>query len=647
MKHLLVAGFDFGTSYSKVVLREQMTDRAKPVTFDAAESVLFPSFVRIGRNSLFGPDSQDDGIVLPYPKLLAADAASGKGEFSSFYDCHIERIHGLLGTTSHAEVASMVLTRYFLSVLNAIHGFIQQDEDWSSFDASSDHLVVQLAVPAGLSASDGRIDEIFQTALAAATLLRKSNPNPATVTSVEQLRAVFEEIGRLDSDKSEVLNRYCATYPEVAAGVQTVLRSPNTPDGRYITLDIGAGTVDLNAFYRRSARVSPTNPGLDYWACEVRPLGFARLEVSKFAHTGGTHEVSVNTLPEAELMKGVASAVSELMKGAFRYQPNRIRGNGLPPWSSNTIAYIWGGGAEHKSYEETFLLALRTQGVGLSSINRLPIPTGFKIPAGATFGRLAVAFGLSFLKANLEKVRLPHQIRTFEQSYPDYWQDVIPENTPCSCWANPSCLRCYGTGFISAVRISAPAVRAFLPPVVVQPQEPKAKPNPLHIALKSCLDDYIQKTKGRILLIERMLLVQKIHQIRSNRAFNGNELLAQEATHVLQDHLRQFGGKVRVLRFSAQPTPEGCWCLALRDPEDPVEDVHINTENPFELEEHVNREARRDFLDLGCGLRLIQGKGFCLELTSLNPKRKPPRVWVNKNGTKSTQSQDKSNQQNG
>src|SRR5690606_26915695 len=110
----------------------------------------------------------------------------------------------------------------------------------------------------------------------------------------------------------------------------------------------------------------------------------------------------------------------------------------------------WGGGALYAPYKEHFLSELQKLGVGVQEVNQLPVPVeSFQVPDDvASFGRLAIAYGLSFHKANLEAVRLPNQLQTFDELYPDYFRERAAEGRFCSCWANPSCPKCFGTGFI-------------------------------------------------------------------------------------------------------------------------------------------------------------------------------------------------------
>jgi len=77
-------------------------------------------------------------------------------------------------------------------------------------------------------------------------------------------------------------------------------------------------------------------------------------------------------------------------------------------------------------------------------------PEGFELPGDVDqFGRFAVAYGLSFHSANLEEVRLPSELQTFREAYPDTWKTTAPPRyKPCICYSNPDCARCGGTGFL-------------------------------------------------------------------------------------------------------------------------------------------------------------------------------------------------------
>jgi len=417
MKHFFVAGFDFGTSYSKVVIQDQNTRIQKVVTFGDDVGALFPSCVYVGEDWISGPDGMYEGILVTYPKLVAADAASGSSVFQSVTSGSCREAQELLGIEDPKQFAKLILTRYLLSVLNGIHDFISGDDDWHSFDPYSDPFVVQLAVPTGLMDKADRKTEIFmRECLMAATRVRDALSATESWSSIHDLTDALAGVGSLSTEERRALEERCITYPEVAAGVQPILQSRSVRDGKYITLDVGAGTVDLNAFHRWTRDTD--HKSLDYWACQVAPLGFARLALSGNRRGRSEHEVTVNPLSEDELIQKLRSSIQALVHKAFKYQPYKSAGDGPSPWMGETYAYIWGGGAQHPAFENCFLKVLQEFNIGINGINRLPRPNNdLHLPPGVDFGRLAIAFGLSYYHPNLREIRLPSNLKSYAEQY--------------------------------------------------------------------------------------------------------------------------------------------------------------------------------------------------------------------------------------
>lgn len=152
------------------------------------------------------------------------------------------------------------------------------------------------------------------------------------------------------------------------------------------------------------------------------------------------HEISVNTIPESMLRKQLETAIRSIIRQAFEFEPR------LSAWDRETLAYMWGGGSEHPAYGECFLEVMEKFNIGIHMINRLPVPNNDLIlPKGLNFGRIAIAYGLSYYHINLRDIRLPSSIEksstTLERPPNHIYRD-------CSCRGNPSCYKCYGAGHI-------------------------------------------------------------------------------------------------------------------------------------------------------------------------------------------------------
>jgi hypothetical protein len=450
MNYFFVAGFDFGTSYSKVVIQEQLTKIQKVVIFDQEHCALFPSYVKVNKGRISGPNDDAKGTIVSYPKLLAADAVVKSPVFQSVASLDANELMSLVAAKDKHQFAELVLIRYFLSVIQGIHSFIQRSRDWSNFDTSTDPLVIQIAVPTGLmDKADRKVESLMRNCLCAATNYHDLHPGGGSSSTVKQLNEALDLWNGMNKEEQSPLLDRCVTYPEVAAGVQPILQSRNVREGKYITLDVGAGTIDLNVFHKWT-RFDNDRP-LDYWACEVKPLGFSRLEKTSTHAKTQIHEISVNTIPESMLKKQLETAIRSIISQAFEFEPS------LSAWDRETFAYMWGGGSEHPAYGECFLEVMEKFNIGIHMINRLPVPNNdLTLPKGLNFGRIAIAYGLSYYHVNLRSIRLPSSIEKFSKRYGhknshQSAKVISPPNSSykdCSCRGNPSCFKCGGAGHI-------------------------------------------------------------------------------------------------------------------------------------------------------------------------------------------------------
>jgi hypothetical protein len=220
----------------------------------------------------------------------------------------------------------------------------------------------------------------------------------------------------LNGNKNALDKRFewqCLLYPEVAAAVQTVFRSPNAKDGLYITMDVGAGTVDLNAFNRFSGHPGEEQTNriaeLSYYSAIVRQLGDQNLKDPHGA---------IEPMTKGKLGQELKNSLSTLYVSAKEHQPNNGDIPGRRTWDSATL-FIFGGGAQNLVYWDNFIDGLEAAGIYHPQPHHLPAAKDILCPRGVEFGRFAVAYGLSFFRPSLNKVSLPHELKTFAQLYPE------------------------------------------------------------------------------------------------------------------------------------------------------------------------------------------------------------------------------------
>jgi len=601
MKHLFVAGFDFGTSFSKVVLRDQLTGLAKAVSFGDEHIGLLPSLLRTKNGEVFGPLDCVDGEIISFPKLIAADLADQSQRFRSLYADGLERFRVAAGIKEPVLAVEVLLTRYFYSVIRGIRDFIATDSDWADSDPATDPLMVQLAVPTGLmGVKDGPLESCMRNALRAAHFLAHYRKGTPTLADLLQVK---DGVAGLPRNALETLDKSLFIYPEVAGGVQAVLRSRNTAEGKYITMDVGAGTVDLNAFYRHSA-------GLDYWACQVVPLGFARI---RFKGSG----TGPDNLEDSQVMAELRQAIANLMEQAFRYQPKKVLGNGIPPWEHHVFPYIWGGGSAHPPYERHFLAALRDCGVAVADhANRLPVPgENFSLPHDVgDFGRLAVAFGLSFHHAKLDGVRLPSELQTFSERYPGYWQVSTRTAGTCRCYANPDCKRCGGTGFVSADESLVPNWQAICLAIGNQQNgAPSGYRGPYYEALEGCLQGF-HRTDARI--VEKVECLNRIETLLRRPELAACEGIIGQGRLATLTNVQGLGGEVRVVPGSAVLASDGVRVVSQVRKNESVE-VALSSPNGVLVMKAVNEAEPESLVRLGCGVKRDTRGRFQLHVTKL------------------------------
>lgn len=591
MKHVFIVGFDFGTSYSKVVVRDQLTGVAKAATFGAERRGLLPSFVRFEAERLSSPLEEGGGRMISYLKLIAADAAGGGNDFSSVYSDAFDAFCREQNFKDPSGAAGVLLAFYFFSVIRGVRAFNAQDPDWS--DSEEDPMMVQLAVPTGLVAGhEDPVEKLLRDSLRVAHFLAHQTGGPPTTG---QVREAFTRITELDDAAIDLLDKCCVVYPEVAAGVQTVLRSRGVPEGKYITMDVGAGTVDLNVFYRRRG-------SLDYWSCRVEPLGFAKLDIKVGSRVQPDHETTVAPLPGYVVMSELQKVVQGLMLSAFRFQPKQIAGNGSGPWSRDTHAYIWGGGSSYSGYETSFLEALRQSGVVVPLANRLPKPSDdFTLPGDIDdFGRMAVAFGLSFHHANLDSVALPSELKTYDERYPDYWRVSSRTEGTCTCQGkNPECARCGGRGFLKVEEKLVPQWSAIQGAIESAGTERRAEyRGRYHSALVGCMDHI---HRGKPLIVERVVDMNRIRILTKRPELGRSPGLIQDANLLLLQNPATLGGNVFVVPGSAIRSNGGVRVVvSLRDRTHV--DVELRGEEPDRILRIVNSGTQAQFLAFGCGV---------------------------------------------
>ena len=453
--YFLVIGLDFGTCFSKIVVQSHGLDKgvAHPVYVEGDH--LLPAVVGLDGGYLFGPMCRPLPGALTFLKIFAREVIHRRGGESIEVQIptHLQQ---LLDTYGEERALEILLAWYFANLIAATREFIRSHTDWSDFDFENDETedfwTFQLCVPTGYQ-SDPKTAELFLHTLRVGFLLAPQlGGNMYQRTRSEDVAGFCSHWRRNLFPAG--LEARCHIYPEVAAAVQTVMRNANAEDGLYLTVDVGAGTVDLNLFQRYTAQGvrDPSSEGedannLDYYAMKMAFLGAARIRerqrINPFAGLGielptAQRHWGLAPLSENQLMRDLQNELRRLFYRSQQYQRNLGPLGGRRTYDACRV-YAWGGGYGHPGYKRAISGAL---GNLIKSANEpgwdilsLPSPLGLQLPSHMGFDRLAIAYGLSFPKPDLERIRLPAQITLWKDRQPPAEEEarVFPEDY----WTNP------------------------------------------------------------------------------------------------------------------------------------------------------------------------------------------------------------------
>lgn len=256
-------GIDFGTRFTKVCFRDIGRERSGLVTFAGAnepalEMALLPSALEIVGGRLACCTSADassssSGVRVEFLKLLLAQL-DDDGGFA------IPRPEG------YDDQAIESLAAFYLAhVIRRSRRWIEERRgellvgrkpEWS----------VSVGVPVQFFDSVAR--DRFQRVLEAAAKWADTGPEPAM--SVADVRITVTRLRGVEAKLP------CTVVPEITAAVRSFVATPGAPEGVYLYLDVGAGTLDGVSF--RFLRVNG-RPQLKFYVGTVEPLGVSALAI--------------------------------------------------------------------------------------------------------------------------------------------------------------------------------------------------------------------------------------------------------------------------------------------------------------------------------------------------------------------------------
>lgn len=417
--YFIQIGLDFGTSFSKCIYRDMMTQKAYvhiPAKFAHLElPFLIPSVILLENGKI--NVSFNHGEQYPENGLFHCKSALVKMALGQYDNSILDSYRSLFGSIKNADLFKLVesCAVYLLSgILGEVRANIKkQFPDFGSVE--QDYMAVNLAVPIG-EVEYNEVNELFHRVLTEAWSLADTLAcHPAIdLNELENLRV------EKNLNRNEKLGESCFIYPEVSANVQGFVRSRLSGEGIYLFSDTGASTIDQSVFIFRRLDNTET---LTYLCGRVLPLGSGQIELLAAQATGNTDRMHLEDLRkkkeqgndsivlsnarkkiENELIKETEKTLSlAKMKLHVRDELNRIR-------------IIFGGGGHCEiPYKRGVIVPFSGQ-LFREPVNpdiiSVPPPPDLELQEYQKrwMRRLSVAYGLSFEKSELARFIYPKDV---------------------------------------------------------------------------------------------------------------------------------------------------------------------------------------------------------------------------------------------
>ncbi len=417
--YFIQIGFDFGTSFSKCICRDIMTNKAWIYTSDKyfcrEYPFLIPSVIVYDDEILCAWDPVDEQYHengLYHLKNAAVKIAQNQ-----WSDPVLDIYKKAIGTEKKEALINLIencLVYYLSQTLGNIRQdiYVRRPAYWSN---KKDHMAVNMAIPVA-EAQEEPVIRFFNRILNEAWRLADSMAeiDVITISELESIRKSKTKQVLPDEESP------CFIFPEVSANVQGFVRSRVSEQGIYIFSDTGAWTVDQSVFiFSRH----DYNECLTYLFGHVLPLGSSNIEYLAAQETGNQESGSLENwrkkkeqgISSLELNKAYSIIRQELDKGtektlAHAKMKLRVRSQ------MNNIKVIFGGGGHSTNPYGHGVLAPFSghlfAGPVEPEIISIPTPYDLEIKENQKrcLKRLTVAYGLSFEKSELARFIYPKDV---------------------------------------------------------------------------------------------------------------------------------------------------------------------------------------------------------------------------------------------
>jgi hypothetical protein len=426
MAHLFNIGLDFGTAFTKCVIRDRAGNHY-PLVSNRARLGLYPSVVCMEQGHFTVPEESESDYPNGFHGLKMALFQSLRGQRN---DPWITQLGSQWANFRSDEVQLWVerLISLFLGVMiQRAKAFIKLKQPDFGDDAQ-DGLQIMMAIPCA-HAADRILQETYLSCLEKGNFLSQYDLQDIT----------WEQLSTLLTSTGEKMNYqvFCEVYPEATANMGAFVNSRAGRPGLYVLADVGAGTVDCSIFIYRQGTID--NRDFTYLHVDVMPLGSSRIEAlaSHYASTdlrGKIRQAKEGIQTEdrisyqlTELLRTGMNEVKQQLALEIGQSLSHARQKLFGPKQWNDLKVLMaGGGCSLPLYPQCINSTVDHHWHFQPAVENLPCPENLAYPDPANkdafFRRFSVAYGLSF------GVDLPGQRFPSEVSDPERTTEIAASN---------------------------------------------------------------------------------------------------------------------------------------------------------------------------------------------------------------------------
>jgi len=445
-KQQLIIGLDFGTAFTKVVIRE--TSVAYAISFDefsdSQNPYLLPGIFSIDEQkycSLGKRDNPAEVIDNLKMRLLEKQPDSGGVD-----DCLVECAAFLALVIQHARYRFM-------------------EDEYATYKSKTLDWIVNVGIPTENFQNQVFLERYHKLVYAAWVVSISSDTlNMKWITNI--VSDVFKSPLPNHAASDQLIHpEKIGVFPEFAAQMTGYVKSPRRQSDLHILFDIGAGTTDL-CIFNVTEDYDERQYKFPIFAQSVKHYGVNFLilhRIEKSNYRGNWQLSPHEKIPPNQIFASkIGMSIKELnaldepfrvkVQGQVVAKLNYVRAQRYPKspkWKEGIPLFLCGGGKKAEFYSRLFGDMQDKPNPHPISVKSLPHPINLeaKQMPKDSYDRISVAYGLSFDPLDISSLVKEDQVENISLERPTYPPGQCPQCNGTG--KHGMCSACGGSGWIS------------------------------------------------------------------------------------------------------------------------------------------------------------------------------------------------------